>query len=66
MEKTTENIIQISPKNISAPQNRVEFHNHKVVPQKENYGLKKIFHDNEWQQEYYIIYNSYALEEKEA
>ena len=44
----------------------LEIHNHKILPQlyKKNL-LEHTSNENEWEQEYYIIYNSYFLEEKD-
>ena len=44
----------------------LEIHNHKILPQlyKKNL-LGHTSNENEWEQEYYIIYNSYFLEEKD-
>ncbi|MCL5028953.1 MAG: hypothetical protein M1480_08045 [Bacteroidetes bacterium] len=44
----------------------LEIHKHKILPQlyKKNL-LEHVSNENEWEQEYYIIYNSYVLEEKD-
>ncbi len=44
----------------------IEIHNHKIVPQLyKNNLLEQVSNENEWEQEYFIIYNSYVLEEKD-
>ncbi len=66
MNKDSEIIIQIPVlKKLSLRGKRIEFHKNKIIPQKGISIQDDIIHENEWQQEYYIIYNSYVLEEKE-
>jgi hypothetical protein len=36
----------------------------KLLPPKEKYYINKCEKENEWQQEYFIIYNSYTLDKK--
>ncbi len=43
----------------------LEIHNSKIVPNLDRTILERISEENEWEQEYYIIYNSYVLEEKD-
>jgi hypothetical protein len=43
----------------------IEFHSNKIMPQLEKKNLRFITRENEWDQEYFIIYNSYILEDKE-
>ena len=43
----------------------LEIHNNKIVPNLNTNVLDRISEENEWEQEYYIIYNSYILEEKD-
>lgn len=45
------------------PKDRIEFHYHKIVPAIQNYRNELNINDNEWQQEYFVIYNSYILED---
>ncbi len=67
MSNNQETIIQIPLlAKATASENRIEFRRHKIVPQMENILQKNISVENEWQQEYYIIYNSYVLEEKDS
>ena len=43
----------------------IEFQGNKILPQLEKKNLRFITRENEWDQEYFIIYNSYILEDKE-
>ena len=38
----------------------------RLVPPRDKYFINRIESENEWKQEYYIIYNSYILEDKES
>jgi len=51
--------------NDQRPRLGLEIHNNKIIPVLRNNILEQIQEENEWAQEYYIIYNSYVLEEKE-
>jgi hypothetical protein len=42
---------------------RIEFHYHKIAPVIQNNRNELNINDNEWQQEYFVIYNSYILED---
>ncbi len=64
MHELGESEIQFPFMNILASNKGLEFNNHKIVPTKEKILLKRNHHDNEWQQEYFIIYNSYVIEDK--
>lgn len=44
-------------------ENRIEFHNQKIMPVIQNFRNELNINDNEWQQEYFLIYNSYVLED---
>jgi hypothetical protein len=44
---------------------RMEIHSHKIVPHIEKRNMRRFNREDEWEQEYYIIYNSYVLEEKD-
>jgi hypothetical protein len=44
----------------------IEIHSNKIIPHFEKRNTRRFFKEDEWDQEYYIIYNSYALEEKDA
>jgi hypothetical protein len=43
----------------------IEIRNHKIMPRIERREMRRFAREDEWEQEYYIIYNSYVLEEKE-
>ncbi len=43
----------------------LEIHNNKIVPNRNSNILGRVSEETEWEQEYYIIYNSYVLEEKD-
>ncbi len=66
MEKIQELKKRISIWNDQKPKLGVEIHNRKIIPNLRNQftQLQAPF-KNEWEQEYYIIYNSYVLEEKD-
>ena len=51
--------------NHKRPRLGLEIHNNKIVPNRNSNILERISEENEWEQEYYIIYNSYILEEKD-
>lgn len=44
-------------------EDRIEFHNQKIMPVIQNFRNELNINDNEWQQEYFLIYNSYVLED---
>jgi hypothetical protein len=44
----------------------IEIHSRRIMPHLEKRNKRSISKETEWDQEYYIIYNSYVLEEKEA
>ena len=67
MKTSSETIIQIPFISKSKSKDkRIEFHKHKIIPQKESIVQRNTFREDEWQQEYYIIYNSYVLDEKDS
>jgi hypothetical protein len=43
----------------------IEIHSNKIMPHLEKRNTRFFSKENEWEQEYYIIYNSYILEDKE-
>ncbi len=74
MKRSKEHVIQLSSlskmqnaderlirKSIN-PIDRIEFHNKKIVPKVNSIPTDEGY-ENEWQQEYFVIYNSYILEE---
>ena len=65
MKKKTDLIIQFPSISEKEFNRRIEFHNHKIMPQIENNYPSNFMIEDEWKQEYYIIYNSYILEDKE-
>ena len=65
METKKETKSQKSLVNIQRSKLGVEIHHHKILPNLNKDIFDKVRNDNEWEQEYYIIYNSYALEEKD-
>jgi hypothetical protein len=44
----------------------LEIHSNKIQPQLETRILHNYSKEDEWEQEYYIIYNSYILEDKDS
>ena len=44
----------------------MEFKNNKIMPHLEKRNIRRFSKENEWEQEYYIIYNSYVLEDKDS
>ncbi len=65
MKKNETPVIELPAVNTKSAAKPVEIHNGKIVPQKENglYMMKQRSSENEWQQEYFIIYNSYMIEQ---
>lgn len=66
MENMKESYIQFPSVKTAKPEDRVEIHHNRIVPKKEEIKIRREHQENEWQQEYFIIYNSYILEEKEV
>jgi hypothetical protein len=64
MKKNLSKIIEFPFLRILDSKNRIEFHHQKIVPAKDKLQFKSFydFRENEWQQEYKIIYNSYIIE----
>jgi hypothetical protein len=44
----------------------LEIYSNKIQPQLETRILHNYSKEDEWEQEYYIIYNSYVLEDKDS
>ncbi len=66
MKRPFETIIQLPVlKTFETTDKRIEFHKRKIIPQRVNILNDDIACENEWQQEYFIIYNSYVLDDKE-
>ena len=66
MEANTDNKNKITLLNYQRPKLGVEIHNHKIVPSLKKNFFEPIARESEWEQEYYIIYNSYDLDEKDS
>ncbi len=67
MEKKLEIKRQNNLRNNYRSKYGLEIQNYKIIPQLYKFNIKEdSIRDNEWDQEYYIIYNSYALEEKDS
>jgi hypothetical protein len=65
MKKKTDLVIQFPSTHKKEFDRRIEFHNHKIQPHMENKYPSNFMIEDEWQQEYYIIYNSYILDDTE-
>jgi hypothetical protein len=44
----------------------IEIQNNKILPNLDKRYVHRFHKENEWDQEYYIIYNSYILEDKDS
>ncbi len=66
MDKYKGSFVQYSFSRVSKPDDRVEIHQNKIVPKREDINNRREQLENEWQQEYFIIYNSYVLDEKDS
>ena len=66
MENLNESFVQFPSVKTAKPEDRVEIHNKRIVPKREEINTRREHQENEWQQEYFIIYNSYILEDKEV
>ena len=65
MKKKADLLINFPIRHKRELEKRIEFHNHKITPQPDNIFPANFLIEDEWQQEYYIIYNSYILDENE-
>ena len=65
MKKKADLVIHFPSRHKKEFEKRIEFHSHKITPQKKNISPANFLIEDEWQQEYYIIYNSYILEDSE-
>lgn len=67
MKENSKPVVELQSFGSSSTVKPVEIHNGKIVPQKENHPFPGMlrYRENEWQQEYFIIYNSYVLEQSD-
>lgn len=66
MNNVKEAFVQFPFLRAAKSEERVEIHLKKIIPKKEDINFRREHQENEWQQEYFIIYNSYVLDEKDA
>lgn len=66
MEKKLSTNKKNSLSNESNLKRGMEIYSHKIMPHIEKRNMRRFSKENEWDQEYYIIYNSYVLEDKES
>ncbi len=62
MKNKSDNILEFPFLNHRRDEKGIEFRKNKIVPQNEEIRNRISNDENEWQQEYFIIYNSYVLE----
>lgn len=67
MKKKADPVIEFKPYSSKNSVKPLEIHNGKIIPQQESHPFPGIprSRENEWQQEYYIIYNSYVIEQSD-
>ena len=66
MDNYMGSFIQFSYGKPSKTEDMVKIHQKKIIPKREDINSRREQdYENEWQQEYFIIYNSYVLDEND-
>ena len=64
MNNSSGSIFELPFLKISSENKGPQLEKHKLIPPKEKYYINRLERESEWQQEYFIIYNSYTLDKK--